>query len=94
MQEMAQCVAPRPLPLPTSHRLPVGQPRAGGRDEDGTGALLSLPAHPRRQVMDYGFHMAVTSWSEKVAADMAVLARRGVNSFKFFMAYKGAPTQG
>ncbi len=40
--------------------------------------------------MDYGFHMAVTSWSDKVAADMAALAQRGVNSFKFFMAYKGA----
>ncbi|KAL4420181.1 hypothetical protein ABPG77_008317 [Micractinium sp. CCAP 211/92] len=41
-------------------------------------------------VMDYGFHMAVTSWSDKVAADMATLTQRGVNSFKFFMAYKGA----
>ena len=40
-------------------------------------------------VMDYGFHMAVTSWSARVAADMASLARKGVNSFKFFMAYKG-----
>ncbi|KAI7845659.1 hypothetical protein COHA_000773 [Chlorella ohadii] len=40
--------------------------------------------------MDYGFHIAVTSWSDKVAADMAALAQRGVNSFKFFMAYKGA----
>ena len=43
-------------------------------------------------VMDYGFHMAVTSWSARVAADMASLARRGVNSFKFFMAYKGGCT--
>ncbi|KAI3428696.1 hypothetical protein D9Q98_007519 [Chlorella vulgaris] len=41
-------------------------------------------------VMDYGFHMAVTSWSKQVAADMQVIASRGVNSFKFFMAYKGA----
>ena len=40
-------------------------------------------------VMDYGFHMAVTSWSARVAADMASLASKGVNSFKFFMAYKG-----
>lgn len=38
--------------------------------------------------MDYGFHMAVTSWSPKVAADMAALVKEGVNSFKFFMAYK------
>ncbi|PSC75311.1 Dihydroorotase [Micractinium conductrix] len=41
-------------------------------------------------VMDYGFHMAVTSWSDKVAADMGTLTKMGVNSFKFFMAYKGA----
>lgn len=37
---------------------------------------------------DYGFHMAVTSWSAKVAADMAKLVKEGINSFKFFMAYK------
>lgn len=42
-------------------------------------------------VMDYGFHMAVTSWSDKVAQDMETLAKlNGINSFKFFMAYKGA----
>eukprot|EP00877_Chromochloris_zofingiensis_P011631 jgi/Chrzof1/6721/Cz19g06250.t1 len=39
---------------------------------------------------DYGFHMAVTSWSDKVAADMEALSQQGINSFKFFMAYKGA----
>lgn len=45
----------------------------------------------QRSVMDYGFHMAVTTWNEKVSHDMQVLAERhGVNSFKFFMAYKGA----
>ena len=38
--------------------------------------------------MDYGFHMAVTSWSAKVAADMATLVKKGINSFKFFLAYK------
>lgn len=42
-------------------------------------------------VMDYGFHMAVTSWSEKVAQDMETLVKsHGINSFKFFMAYKGS----
>ena len=42
-------------------------------------------------VMDYGFHMAVTAWSAEVAAQMAALTERhGINSFKFFMAYKGA----
>lgn len=40
--------------------------------------------------MDYSLHMAVTSWSDAVAADMAALVPKGINSFKFFMAYKGA----
>jgi dihydropyrimidinase len=40
---------------------------------------------------DYGFHVAVTWWSEQVSAEMETLARaHGVNSFKHFMAYKGA----
>lgn len=38
---------------------------------------------------DYSFHVAVTWWSEKVAEEMEVLCKeKGVNSFKFFMAYK------
>ncbi|GFH30379.1 uncharacterized protein HaLaN_29226 [Haematococcus lacustris] len=38
--------------------------------------------------MDYSFHMAVTQWSDKTRQDMEALTRMGVNSFKFFMAYK------
>jgi dihydropyrimidinase len=43
-----------------------------------------------RSVMDYGFHMAITQWNDKVSADMADLVAEGINSFKFFFAYKGA----
>ena len=40
---------------------------------------------------DYGFHVAITAWSESISAEMGVLTERhGVNSFKHFMAYKGA----
>ena len=40
---------------------------------------------------DYSFHVAVTWWSGQVREEMGVLTReRGVNSFKHFMAYKGA----
>src|SRR6056297_12865 len=39
---------------------------------------------------DYSFHMAITGWSEQIFNDMAVVVERGVNSFKHFMAYKGA----
>ena len=40
---------------------------------------------------DYSFHMAVTWWGEEVFDDMArVVREEGINTFKHFMAYKGA----
>jgi dihydropyrimidinase len=40
---------------------------------------------------DYSFHVAITWWDESVRADMGTLCQEhGVNSFKHFMAYKGA----
>ncbi len=44
-----------------------------------------------KAVADYSFHVAITWWDETVHADMETLVREhGVNSFKHFMAYKGA----
>jgi dihydropyrimidinase len=40
---------------------------------------------------DYGFHMAVTSWSKDRFDEMdTVVKTYGINTFKHFMAYKGA----
>src|SRR5882672_2983821 len=40
---------------------------------------------------DYGFHMAVTSWSDARSDEMATVVNEyGINTFKHFMAYKGA----
>ena len=40
---------------------------------------------------DYSFHMAVTWWGEQVFDEMETVVRtRGINTFKHFMAYKGA----
>jgi dihydropyrimidinase len=39
---------------------------------------------------DYSFHMSVTWWGEKVWDDMKAVTERGINTFKHFMAYKGA----
>ncbi|MBS8271648.1 dihydropyrimidinase, partial [Halomonas litopenaei] len=40
---------------------------------------------------DYSFHMAVTWWGEQVFNEMeSVVKDRGINTFKHFMAYKGA----
>ena len=44
-----------------------------------------------KSAMDYGFHVAVTWWSDAVREDMGRLVRdEGINSFKHFMAYKNA----
>ncbi len=40
---------------------------------------------------DISYHMAVTGWSESIFNEMeAVVKERGINTFKHFMAYKGA----
>ncbi|MDC0011951.1 dihydropyrimidinase [Octadecabacter sp.] len=40
---------------------------------------------------DYSFHMAVTWWGEQVFDEMeSVIEDRGINTFKHFLAYKGA----
>jgi len=39
---------------------------------------------------DYSFHVAITWWDDTVKEDMATLSKKGVNSFKHFLAYKGA----
>jgi len=45
----------------------------------------------QKAAADYTFHVAVTWWDDSVHADMGTLVRdKGVNSFKHFMAYKGA----
>ncbi|XP_021901120.1 dihydropyrimidinase-like isoform X1 [Carica papaya] len=44
-----------------------------------------------KSCMDYGFHMAITKWDEDVSRDMEIMVKeKGMNSFKFFMAYKGS----
>jgi len=44
-----------------------------------------------KSVADYSFHVAITWWDESVHAAMETLVRdHGINSFKHFMAYKGA----
>ncbi|WP_312418149.1 dihydropyrimidinase [Shinella sp.] len=40
---------------------------------------------------DYSFHMSVTWWGEQVFDEMkAIVEEKGINTFKHFMAYKGA----
>ncbi|MBI3442105.1 MAG: dihydropyrimidinase [Proteobacteria bacterium] len=45
----------------------------------------------KKAATDYSFHVAVTWWDDSVSKDMGTLvSQHGVNSFKHFMAYKGA----
>ncbi|MEM9009944.1 MAG: dihydropyrimidinase [Pseudomonadota bacterium] len=44
----------------------------------------------KKAVADYAWHMAITWWGEQVFNEMPEVVARGVNTFKHFMAYKGA----
>ncbi|XP_043690860.1 dihydropyrimidinase-like [Telopea speciosissima] len=44
----------------------------------------------KKSCMDYGFHMVIVNWDEAVEKEMEIMVKeKGINSFKFFMAYKG-----
>ena len=60
------------------------------RDQPLMEALEDWQRRSTKAVADFSWHMCITYWSEKVAEDMAKVVSRGVNSFKHFMAYKGA----
>lgn len=53
-------------------------------------ALQAWHQKAGKATTDYGFHMAVTWWGEQVWREMEEVVKRGVNTFKHFMAYKGA----
>lgn len=57
-------------------------------DGDVAKGLESYRSKAKKGCMDYAFHVAVTAWNEKVSHDMGEAVKSGVNSFKFFLAYK------
>jgi dihydropyrimidinase len=62
-----------------------------GPDDSLLDAYKTWRGWAEKAAGDYSFHVAITSWSARVHEEMAILARDfGVNSFKHFMAYKGA----
>lgn len=59
--------------------------------DDMIAALDAWEAKASRQASaDYSYHMCVTGWSEAIFDAMEQVVARGINSFKHFMAYKGA----
>ncbi|CAM0883166.1 unnamed protein product [Alopecurus aequalis] len=56
-----------------------------------TAGIESYKHKAEKSAMDYGFHMAITKWDDEVSREMEVMVKEhGINSFKFFMAYKGS----
>ena len=53
-------------------------------------ALQAWHQKAGKATADYSFHMAVTWWGEEVWKEMPEVVKRGINTFKHFMAYKGA----
>ena len=62
-----------------------------GPEESPLDAFRTWRGWAEKAAGDYAFHVAITGWNERVHEEMGILAREhGVNSFKHFMAYKGA----
>jgi dihydropyrimidinase len=54
-------------------------------------ALTMWDNKTSRATCDFSFHMAITWWGEQVFNEMqTIVEQKGINSFKHFMAYKGA----
>lgn len=43
-----------------------------------------------KSAVDYGFHIAIVEFNERVASEIPALIKDGITSFKCFLAYKGA----
>jgi dihydropyrimidinase len=62
-----------------------------GPDGSLVAALDEWDRKSRPQIcVDVGYHMAITGWNERIWREMDAVVKRGVNTFKHFMAYKGA----
>jgi dihydropyrimidinase len=62
-----------------------------GKDQDPMEAFELWNSQSRgKSSCDWTYHMAVTRWDDKVAAQLREIVAAGVSSFKVFLAYKGA----
>lgn len=60
------------------------------RGESLLDALAAWKERAKKAVADYTFHMAVTGFGDRTAAEMQQVVEAGITSFKVFIAYKGA----
>jgi dihydropyrimidinase len=62
-----------------------------GEDGSLVGAVKEWDRKSAKQIcVDIGYHVAITGWNEKIWREMDEVVKLGVNTFKHFMAYKGA----
>ena len=61
-----------------------------GRGQPLMEALADWDVRSKKALTDFSYHMCITYWSDKVAREMEDVVKRGVTTFKHFMAYKGA----
>ena len=62
-----------------------------GRNEDALAAFeLWLGQAAGRSACDFTFHMGVTKFDDRTAPQLREIVKRGIASFKVFLAYKGA----
>ena len=62
-----------------------------GPDGSITNAINEWHRKSKPQICsDIGYHMAITGWNESIFNEMKTAVDMGINSFKHFMAYKGA----
>ncbi|HVW21820.1 MAG TPA: dihydropyrimidinase [Opitutaceae bacterium] len=60
------------------------------KDDALDGFELWMSQAAGKSACDFTFHMGVTKFDEKTEAQLREIVRRGVSSFKVFLAYKGA----
>src|SRR5450432_1206242 len=61
-----------------------------GRNEKPLEAFELWLDNAQGSACDFTFHMGVTRYDEEAERDFREIVRRGVSSFKIFLAYKGA----
>ena len=59
-------------------------------DQSLMDALADWDRRGARAAADYAFHMAIIAWTPAISEAMAAVVARGITTFKYFMAYKGA----
>ena len=61
-----------------------------GHDQKLMDAWTDWDRRSKGAATDFSYHMCIVAWSDSIRDEMAEVVRRGVTTFKHFMAYKGA----